>query len=487
MGLILDLIRLPLKLGRLVLTGNVRGLVTFLLGLALLGALWEFTLVNLSSQATATGIMTQVGAEVLNPALESSSFGLSQSAYTALEQQAAAHPDQSFAAPGVKVSVPGSAIAGKSFVQGTQVYYQAVAEAYYQGGASAVFTSPAIIGEVMNLPLLPQGQTLAGAGNLVPGASLLASLGLSLNLLTAAGHAQVQSTALWFGGVSLILLAALVLLSKRWARLSSPGSAVMGAALPGAVGIGVVWYLVTHNPVQFAPYSNLLHLLAGAVVPTYVGAFVVGALAVAASLVGRVVFKTAELGVDAARAAVPAGAAVARSAREMGNRGSGGAPYPGSGYSQGYGQGSGQAYRPEYQRPAAPSPAPYADPWPGAANQPTRDYPPAAPTWPTSPDSRSPATPQYPQYPQHPSSPAADPFEPNAPVEEPPFGGTQGGGTPGSDTSFMPPRGPRYGAYGTPGTPPPPVRDGQQYAPRYPEQSPRNAWDAPDDWPPRRP
>lgn len=467
MGLILDLLRYVFKILRLLLTGNVRGLVTFLLGLALLGALWEFTLMNLSSQATATGIMTQAGAEVINPFLESHSFGLSQTAYAQIEQQAAAHPDQTFSAPGINVSVRGSDIAGKSFDQGTLVYYRAVADAYYTGGASAVFSSPAIIGQIESLPLLPQGQSIAGATSLVPGLPLLAGMGLSINLLTASGHAQVQSFALWFGIASLVLLGLLVLLSKRWARLSSPGISLIGASLLPMLGIGVAWFIITNHAAQFAPYSALLGLLSGTVLPTYVAAFVVGVLAVAAALVGRVVFKTAEVGVDIARHAVPAGAAITR---EVGGRGSGGAQYPGSGYpGSGYSQGGGSGYRPEYQRPQAPSPAPYADQWPAMPTSPSPEYPPAAPAWPT------PASPQAPQSPQSPQPPDGDPFGPTTPYGQSP---TRGG-------SYQPYNTPPNAPYGSttpygqrPQAPRAPGAQENQYRP--------DAWRSTDNWPPDR-
>lgn len=447
MGLILAL---PLKLLRFLVTGNMRGLVTFLLGLALLGALWEFTLVNVSSQATATGLMTQVGVEIVNPVLESHSFGLSQTVYATLEKQAAAHPTQTFTVPGLKVGVLGSAIAGKTFDQATTTYYSAVADAFYTGGANAVVASPAVLGEIANLPLLPQGQSLAGTASQLPSIPLpVSGLGLSINLLTADGHSQAQTLALWFGAASALLLGLLMLLSRGWGRLSRPGAALIGASLPGAVGVGIVWYIVSQNAAQFSPFSALLDLLAGAVVPTYVGAFAVGVLAVLVAIVGKVMFKTAKVGAAVAREGVAVGSAVVGSARDRSRGGAPGTPdsrYP----APAYGQGRGQPYPPEYP-PAAPA-------WP---NPPADPYGPTSPYGPTAPYGQP---------------PAPDTGYPPTGQENPPYG-TSARPAPRGYTDGYSERYPR--GYSN-GAPPP------SGAPEPPRELPRRApqWDAPENWPP---
>ena len=112
----------------MVLRGNLRGILSFVLGLALLGALWNASIYLLSSQESATGILTDVGMQVINPVLIKSQIGgLSQSALTSITKNCAS----TATVPGLKVAVDCSKLKNAAKLDAaTLVLYQAVADRY---------------------------------------------------------------------------------------------------------------------------------------------------------------------------------------------------------------------------------------------------------------------------------------------------------------------------------------------------------------------
>ncbi len=213
------------------------------------------------------------------------------------------------------------------------------------------------------LSLLPQAVVNQGAKQVgvpqLPQVPLppLAAVGLSLQTLTAQGHTQVLALDKWFLGIAFLCALLLAVLSARWKRLSNPAWALVSGAVPGAFGIGVVAFFEARYPTPFRPYAGLLHLLAGAFMPVYLGALAVGVLALVLAGVGDVV-----LGMFASRQ--PAEARVR--ARQS--------PAPGF-----YEQPVGVYRRPAPQQPASYTPS-YSDrgsgarsPYPSAAD-PTQAY-----------------------------------------------------------------------------------------------------------------
>ncbi len=402
-------------------TGNFRGLFAALLGLALVGGLWESSLVMLSSRANATDAMTQVGVEIINPILVNNSFGLSQTVYNALETQAKAHPTQVIQVPGLNndvVHVLGSDIAGKSFIDGTHAVYAKVAIAYYDGGPGAAFATaklpPAVTQALSAFALLPQmaaskAAQAAGAPQL-PQAPLpdLSALGLSPTLLTAQGHAKALSLDYWFLGGAALFALLVAFMSPRWKRLSNVAWSLISAALPGALGLGLIWFLWTRNPTRFQPFAGLLTALGHAFVPVYGGAVAAGGAGLIIAYLGDMVLKR----VGNYRVA----AAVSSRAPAVG--GGRGGPVPG--YA-----------RPEYRRPPVPGPAqggahPYGSGAYGAAQEPSAPYPPYA-----SPGVGQPRTSgaQWPQAPA-PAWGAPDPtIAPRPPAAPAPYGQRSAGGT----------------------------------------------------------
>jgi hypothetical protein len=271
-----------------------RALFSFLLGIALFLALWETALFNVSARPTAVGLLTEAGVGIINPALTHSAlgtFGLSESGFATLQALAAAHPNDPVAIPGVNVEVKGSEIAGKSFDDASRVVYGKVAEKFYDGGAGAAFSVPS--GLQQALGLLSFIPVLGGASaNLNTATSPLATVGLSLNTLTAAGHAQVQSFMLWLWAAAAVLALVIVFLGRGWSRVRHLAHALVGSSLVGAALIGLVWYLWRQNPTGFAAYSKPLNLVGGAFAPVYLGALVAGLAGYAIAFGGSILTRS---------------------------------------------------------------------------------------------------------------------------------------------------------------------------------------------------
>jgi hypothetical protein len=345
----------------MVLRGNLRGIFSFILGLALLGALWNASLYLLSSHDSATGIMTNVGVEVINPVLTQSQIGgLSQSALSSITKNCAS----TGTVPGLKVAVDCSKLKNAAnFDAATLVVYQAVADSYYYHGIGGIFAAnvpqPVVdllsgksILPTINTVNMPNGKSVS-VPHLPdnPLFQLGSYVGLSFSTLTLQGHNDARTRMLWFGGLALALLLVIGLTSKGGKRLTAMGHALIGGALPGVVGIGLVWFLTKRYPTQAASYAVLLNYLGKAFVPVYVGAAVVGVLLYVAAFVWRMVAQSISAGEKMSQPGL-VGATARPRAQIGGSFGGNGPQYP-------------QRY-------------PNADPWP------QQQQPPAGLTWPQS-------------------------------------------------------------------------------------------------------
>ena len=121
----------------------IRGLAYTLFGTLVLASLWVTSLSILSDHANATAIVTEAGASVLNPFLVKENLGITESNYAKLQSDGKAHPTQPLSLSVIQVKVPGSEIAKLSYADGVRQIYSRVADAYYDGGAGAVFDVPA--------------------------------------------------------------------------------------------------------------------------------------------------------------------------------------------------------------------------------------------------------------------------------------------------------------------------------------------------------
>lgn len=469
--------RFLLKPFAMLATGNLRGLFAFLLTLALFGALWETSLVNLSTRATATAVMTDVGIEIVNPALQRSSFGLSQAGWAVLQAQAIANPTKPVVIPGLKVQVLGSQIAHKSFADGSRVIYRAVAQAYYDHGAGAVFSvSPPTILPPSLLPtLLPsltgkstasQPTTTPTTGPKLPTIPLppLGAVGLSPAILTADGHQQALNLEKWLIGAVVLLTLLVSLSNRRWRKLGHPAWSYIVAPIPGLMVFGFVWYWVNRTPAAFAAITGLLKLLGGVFVPLYVGSAAIGVAGLVVAAIGGAITDAVGTTLRARREAK-----AWKSSHMDGPRPAPryvpGVPTPSYGGPQDFGKSwpESATYPPDKAEPSWQAPAP-------SSGAPSPNY---------SPDRREPAGAPAPQrgYPSpafQPGGYASDPYGPLPPLgpQDPP---SVGGWPP-------PPQfGPADATWPAPGRPPAPrgYDSGQQ------DDSPWGQRDAPP-WPPSR-
>ncbi len=471
--------------------GGFRGIISLLLGLALLGALWNASLFRLSSRESAVGMLTQIGVQVINPVLIRSQLGgLSQSALGSIGKKCAT----AATVPGLKISVPCSQLQGKSLDDATQAVYADVANSYYDNGITGIFDAnipQPIVDLLSGQSLLPQVSSVSvpnGSTVTVPHLpnnpllQLGAGVGLSISTLTAAGHAGEQTNMMWFGGAALLLLLLLALTSKGGKRLTAMGHALIGSAIPGVVGIGVVFFLTNRYPEQAAPFNTLLGYIGNAFVPVYVGAAAVGLLLYAGAIIWRLVVKPVGAGVKEAVPAMVGAVAPGRGgATGAGGRGGysspgqPGQPLPRSPQPQprygdarpSYGQ-----PQPPYAPPAGPPYAPRypeADPW---APQPQQ--PPAGPGWP---------------QPQQPPAGQGSPQAPN-PGQQWPGQQWSGSGDPTQDMPSSQGGSPYARPSPYPGRPVSPNQPANPGAPPYARPSPQSpqqpGWGGDDDWPPRR-
>jgi hypothetical protein len=271
-------------------TSIMRRLVLVLLHLALVIALWTTGLARISERSTSVSLLRGIGTHLINPVLASNSFGVAQSAYAQLAQQAQTAPTLPLDIHGLKVQVLGRDLLDSkqqplSYDAGTRAIYDKVAQAYYAGGAASAF----------DLPILPAGlrSTLTDYGSLaqfaqvhgvtipfpqVPLALLnvFGRIGLSPTTLTAEGHASYVTTATIAWGVAAVLGLLLILLSRRWGRISSVAWALFNTALPGVIILAVGWFLVTRMTTVPQLAGSFSGVVGGAFIPVYGGAALVG-------------------------------------------------------------------------------------------------------------------------------------------------------------------------------------------------------------------
>jgi hypothetical protein len=470
------------------LRGGFRGIIALFLGLALLGALWNASLFNLSRRATSIDILTQVGIKAINPVLMHSGLGgLSQSRLTSITKNCTGNAK----VPGLKVAIQCSRLKDASSLDAaTTVVYAEVAASYYDNGIAGIFDAniPQPIKDILSgqsiVPQISSVPTPSGTFDVpsLPNNPLLqlgSSVGFSLGTLTLAGHADEQSKALWFGGAALVLLLLLGLTSKGGKRLTAMGHALIGGALPGVIGLGLVWFLAQRYPEQAAPFSKLLGDIGGAFAPIYIGAAVIGVALYAGAFVWRLVVKPVGAGIkDAVPAAIGAGMRT-----RGGEAGAGG---PAGGYG-GYGAPQpryGDA-RPPYGQPQAPYTPPggprYQSRYPGTdRGMPQTPRTPGGAGWP--PPSQPPSAGS--EWPPSPQSPVGSGWpQPNPSQTRPEWGDpTQDLPTAGGGSRYAPQS--PYPSRPSPNAPSGPSDD--RFAQPQPPGLPQLGRSADEDWPPRR-
>jgi hypothetical protein len=264
---------------------GIRKTVYTLFGALVLTTLWVTSLTIISARPAATSLLTEAGANVLNPFLAAHEVGVTPSGYATLEQAAKAHPTQALDLSFFKVRVLGKEIAGLSYDAGVRAIYSHVASTYYDGGPSAVFSLPADVQQA-----IPNFGFFGGAittPQLAPGISSPVQLpnflqpfftitGFTPDSLTYVGHQRIASLLLWFWVATLVLGALTLLLDRQEDKLMTLAASIAHGAWPVILVLGGAWIFSLIKPEAFAPYKAVYGLVAGAFLPIYGVAFALG-------------------------------------------------------------------------------------------------------------------------------------------------------------------------------------------------------------------
>jgi hypothetical protein len=294
---------------------TVMNFAAIFLALALLGALWSTALARLSDRTTAVTLLTKAGTDLINPLLTANGSGLAQDFYQQLQAQARAHPAQVMAIPFAKVHIKGSAIAGKSFADGTRVIYAAIATAYYNGGPSGAFALPPQLQSLVGsyTPFVQQAQQINSPLPGVPlpqlpafASGLWSATGITPTSLTAAGHDQAVSRSYILWGISVALALLLVLLSTGWDRLWRVAWPLFHSSWHIAL-LGVIGTILVHRDIAHTgPYQGVMDLIGGTFMPVFYVAALAGIAGIVIALVGRRITAQAAAQASATPARAPA-------------------------------------------------------------------------------------------------------------------------------------------------------------------------------------
>jgi len=250
-------------------------------GFLLLTALWVTALSFLSMRSSATAVITDLGADALNPWLVSKQLGVSAAGYAKLEQAANASPDKPLSLTFIKPEINGSEIKGLSYQQGVRVIYGRVASAYYDGGPNATFSLPAPVASAAQMfALFPEQYDAAVKSTSLPTwlQPFLLFTGLSPETLTATGHARISDLLPKFWFATLIFAGAVFLLNLLGRRnpVESLGLAAWHGSWPTVAVFGALWLIGTLYPANVHAVAAAFGVVASSFLPVYVVAAVVG-------------------------------------------------------------------------------------------------------------------------------------------------------------------------------------------------------------------
>ena len=264
---------------------GIRKTVYTLFGALVLTTLWVTSLTIISARPTATSLLTEAGASVLNPFLAAHEVGITPSGYATLEQAAKAHPSQALNLAIFKVEIQGKEIVGLNYDAGVRAIYGHVASTYYDSGPTAVFSLPADVQQGLTSFGFFGGATTAP--QVVPGLNIPVQLptflqpfftftGFTPASLTDAGHQHLASLLLWFWVATLVLGGLTLLLDREEQKLMTLAAAVAHGAWPVILVLSGAWIFSLIKPAAFAPYKTVYGLVAGAFLPVYGVVFVLG-------------------------------------------------------------------------------------------------------------------------------------------------------------------------------------------------------------------
>jgi len=261
--------------------GMLRNLAHTIFGFLLLTALWVTALSFLSMRPASTAVITDLGVDALNPFLVSKGIGISPTNYAHLQQLASQSPEKALPISFIKAPIDGSELKGLTYEQATRLVYSKVANAYYDGGPSAIFNLPAPISSaVQTFALFPEQYDAAVKSQPLPDwmQPFLLYTGLSPETLTATGHARISALLPKFWTAALLLAGVLVLLNllSRKHPVQSLGLAIWHGSWPTLAFFGVLWLLGHIYPERVQPVAAAFGVVASAFLPVYLIASAVG-------------------------------------------------------------------------------------------------------------------------------------------------------------------------------------------------------------------
>lgn len=262
---------------------GIRGLVYTLFGALVLSTLWVTSLTILSTRAAAENVLTEAGAQVLNPFMVAHGLGLSAQTYAQLEAGAKSHPGAPIALSVLKVRVLGSEIAGKPYADGVHVVYRHVAESYYDGGGSAVFDVPPQLQAALpnfalfnpdNIPIIQGGPTTSQLPPFLK--PFFSFVGFTPDTFTAGGHQRLLDLLPWFWIVTVVLGGLAVVLNRSERKFEGLLQGIVHGTWPVVGVLLALWLGALFFHARFAPYTGLLGDISAAFLPVYGVAFALG-------------------------------------------------------------------------------------------------------------------------------------------------------------------------------------------------------------------
>ncbi|HKS71506.1 MAG TPA: hypothetical protein VJQ45_13865 [Ktedonobacterales bacterium] len=262
---------------------GIQGMVYGLFGALVLSTLWVTSLAILSTRTNAENVLTEAGAQVLNPFMVAHGLGLSEQTYAQLEAGAKANPSAPLALSVIKVRVLGSEIAGKPYADGVRVVYHHVAEAYYDGGATAAFNVPPQLQSALpnfalfnpdNIPIIQGGPTPSQLPPFLK--PFFTFVGFTPDTFTAGGHQRILDLLPWFWIVTAVLGVLAVVLNRSERKFEGLLQGIVHGTWPVVGLLLLLWVGALFFHARFAPYTGLLGDISAAFLPVYGVAFALG-------------------------------------------------------------------------------------------------------------------------------------------------------------------------------------------------------------------
>ena len=230
----------------------------------------SYTLYRLTEHDTATAAFTAIAVSMLEDNVDTEEF-------QQIVNEAAANPDAEYTLPGVNVTVTGQEIADLTPTEALEFVVSRTADTlYYEGADSAQ-------------PLFSEEPGGTADGQEDQGPSVDTG---TFSLLSEGTHDFFQPLIYVFGSIAIVSMVLLILLSRGFGRLGSPGLALLTAIAP----LALLWTVASRAADKMAEKpDDLTGRLAATLTPafddlsrTFLVLAAVGAALTAAAIIGHI-------------------------------------------------------------------------------------------------------------------------------------------------------------------------------------------------------